>query len=370
MVLRVDTFKSGPFSFRSPTEDLEISYAILQANILFQTVRDLPILPNLASSLDEELIRRSIFGTAAIEGNPLGEEDVSKILANSADVVTTERAKKEILNLSKAYQILGDGNFEKTGITEKLVRTIHTALTNEIDYADNEPGKYRNHRVKVGNEEHGGVYAPPKNLDDIRNLMKEFVSWVNSPEIAELNPFVRASLAHYHFCLIHPFGDGNGRTARLLESIILQSAGIKFVPVMLSNFYYRNIDDYYWAFSNSIKNADTGAFVKFSLKGVIESLNEIKGKIIFIIRRLSLSNYYKFLRQRRDISQRQYDLLALLLESPVSFTHDDLHTKEPYKILYRGVSTRTASRDLKKLTLMKLLNVQDKIYLLNFEALG
>ncbi len=370
MTRRFDTFKSGPFYFRTPIEDTEISNAILEATILFQTVSSLPILPNLASNLDEELISRSIFGTAAIEGNPLGEEDVRNLLSNSTDALTTERAKKEILNLRSAYDFLADGIFEEIEITEDLIGAIHARITGGIEHSTNNPGKYRNHLVKVGNKEHGGIYTPPKNLDDIRMLMKEFVSWINLHEIMELKPFVRASLAHYHFCLIHPFGDGNGRTARLLESIILHSAGVRFVPVMLSNFYYRNFDDYYWAFSNSIKATDSSAFIKYCLKGAIESLKEIKGRITYFIRRLTLRDYYNFMRQRRDISQRQYDLLMLLLESLASFTHNDLHTREPYIILYRDVSTRTSSRDLQKLTSKKLLNIEDKVYTLNFETLG
>jgi len=375
LVRRVDTFKYGPFYFSTEIDEMEISKVLVEANILFQTVNDLPILPEMASSLDEDLISRSIFGTAAIEGNPLGEEDVRNLLYKSSErrtSRTSERAKQEILNLSKAYEIVAKITSDDIEITEDLIKNIHYTLTHGIEHKDNIPGKYRNHLVKVGNPEHGGVHTPPKIIDDIRNLMKEFITWINSPEVTKLDHFVQAALAHYHFSLIHPFGDGNGRTARLLESIILHSAGIKYVPIMLSNFYYRNVDDYYWAFSNTIKAVghDTSPFVKFCLTGAVESLKEIKETITWFIRKLTLRDYYNFLRQKKGISQRQHDLLSLLLDYGSSFTHQDLHTEEPFRILYRKVSTRTSTRDLKKLTLMDILIAKDKVYSLNLKMLG
>jgi Fic family protein len=95
------------------------------------------------------------------------------------------------------------------------------------------PGQYRNHIVKVGNADHGNVYTPPKCLADIENLMREFLEWINSDSITSLNPILRAGLAHYNMGLIHPFGDGNGRTARLIEALLMKSSGIRYVPIML-----------------------------------------------------------------------------------------------------------------------------------------
>mgnify|MGYP002399908374 CR=1 FL=1 len=101
----------------------------------------------------------------------------------------------------------------------------------------NHRGKFqRKNAGQAGNTAHGGIYTPPKILEDVRNLMKEFIQWINSDEIVRLSLFVRASLVHYHFCLIHPFWAGNGRTARLIEALMLQSAGIDYdVPRALSS---------------------------------------------------------------------------------------------------------------------------------------
>lgn len=139
------------------------------------------------------------------------------------------------------------------------------------------PGQYRNHIVKVGNADHGNVYTPPKCLADIENLMREFLEWINSDSITSLNPILRAGLAHYNMGLIHPFGDGNGRTARLIEALLMKSSGIRYVPIMLSNFYYAHINEYCRAFSLTRKDKEhtVTTFLEFVLKGVIESLYAI-----------------------------------------------------------------------------------------------
>lgn len=250
---------------------------------------------------------------------------------------------------------------------------MHKIITEDCEGPENSPGRYRNHVVKVGDEQHGGIYTPPKIFEDIENLMKHFVDWINSKELLEEDPAVRGALAHYHFALIHPFGNGNGRTARAIEAILLKSAGIKFVPHMLSNFYYRNIDEYFWAFSRSERNDtyDITPFIEFFLKGLIVSLEEIQATIFFWIRKFTLRDFYTHLRSEKKISQRQFDLLTLLLESPQEFTLKDLFEKEKFRIIYREVSERTARRDLKLLESKRLIQLNQKgNFFLNDRVIG
>jgi Fic family protein len=375
-VKRIFTLKSGYFNFSHRFSMEALTPLLVEATVLHKTVADLPILPELSSRWEEELIRRSIFGTAALEGNPLTEEKVGEIISDSAGVRTTERAEKEIQNLKAAYDHIGTISTldSPLKITEKLVKQIHEAVTQKIKYKQNLPGGYRNHKVKVGDTEHGGVYTPPKCLPDIENLMKEYVGWLNSDEVVTLDAFFRAALAHYHLGLIHPFGDGNGRTARLVEALVLEVAGIKYVPLMLSNFYYRNIDDYFLMFSQSRKDKqhDVTAFLKFVLRGAVESLNETKDNITFFIRKFTLRDYYHYLRGKKAITQRQHDFLRTLLEGDMRpFDLKDMYSESRFQPLYRDVTERTARRDLAKLKELRLLTVSnDKKYVLHLRTLG
>ena len=374
MVKKVSTFKSGNFVFSRNYNEGELSPLLLQSRILYETVRDLPILPELSAQIEEELIRRSIFGTAALEGNPLTEERVGEIISEAPEGQRMGRAEKEIRNLKDAYDSFVRGwQIPETvsKLEEDLIRQIHSIITHDIEHEYNVPGQYRNHLVKVGDAEHGGVYTPPQVLTDIQTLMKEFTRWINSEEILNLDPVIRAALAHYHFGLIHPFGDGNGRTARLIEALLMRLGGMKYVPIMLSNFYYRNTDDYFWTFSKARKSAehDVTPFVGFVLRGVVESLNEIKGRIIFFIRKFALRDYYTFLRTGKQITQRQHDLLIIALDELTPFALGDLFIVSPFNVLYRNASERTARRDLKKLSEARLLHITEGKYRLNLQVL-
>ncbi|MEW5948457.1 MAG: Fic family protein [Thermodesulfobacteriota bacterium] len=375
LIKKVMTFKSGKFVFSRKFSSEKLTSHLIEARILYNTVTDLPILPELSTRLEEEIIRKSIFGTAALEGNPLSEDRVGQIISGSDKEEQVVRAEKEIRNLKAAYDFIASQRATDSvpELSETMIQKVHALITQDVEYKYNMPGKYRGHPVKVRNMEHGGVYVPPKCLADIKTLMKEYITWINSKEILDQDPAIRAALAHYHLALIHPFGDGNGRTARLVEALLLRLGGIKYVPIMLSNFYYRNIDDYFWAFSNAIKNKehDVTPFLEFILKGVIDSLNEIKGRITFFIRKFTLRDYYAYLKRTRDISQRQHDLLLILLDYLKPFTLGDLFKIPQLNILYRNVNERTARRDLKRLREKALLSpIKDGGYELNWRILG
>ncbi len=343
----------GKFYFCDMFESPEVNSLLIRAQVLNETVRDLPILPDLASSIEPDIMYSSISGTAAIEGNPIPEEDIRRLAAGEDLDKYTLKDKQEIKNLISAYDLLSNVRFPSNSgtLSEELIQKFHEFITFNIPDKCNKPGKYRDGLVYVGDKAHGGVYIPPKIIEDVRDLMKIFIDWINSDLVMELSPFIRASLAHYYFCIIHPFGDGNGRTARLIEAFILESAGIKYAPRELSNYYYRNMDDYYIAFSKSIrKKKDPTPFLTFTLQGVVSSLTDIKDSIIRFIRVFVLKDFYNDLRRRKAITSRQYDLLTLLLENPTTFTLKDLNQRALFKALYLRVTVQTARRDLSKLS--------------------
>lgn len=368
------TFKSGKFYFSEKYDSSQIERLLVRATVLNETIVDLPILPELASQIQPDIMYSSIAGTAAIEGNPITGDDVKKIARGEHVEIYTKKDQQEIKNLIKAYNLLS--GIEPIGepfrLTEELICELHKIITSDVPDENNVPGKYRNGLVYVGDKAHGGIYTPPKIIEDIQNLMREFVEWMNSDEILRLNPFIRASLSHYYFCVIHPFWDGNGRTARLLEAILLQSSNIKYVPRELSNYYYRNVDEYYNSFSKGIKlKNDTTPFLKFCLEAAVDSLARIKETIVYFIRKFSLRDFYRFQKQKKILTTRQFELLSLLLDNPVKFSIKELLENRPFSILYSKITTQTARRDLKKLVFEKLLLVdENNKYSLNFRVLG
>lgn len=374
-VSKVLTFKSGAVALSRSFQRDEIRENIVRFESLFQALAALPILPNIAAKLDADLIRRSIFGTAAIEGNPLSEERVAELLSEPL-VGLRERAEQEIVNLGKAYARFAappaDKKRQPLLVTEELVREINRVITADIAHEHHSPGQYRNIKVEVGDGAHGGKYTPPKILPDIQALMAAFVAWINSEELLLEGALVRAALAHYHLGLIHPFGDGNGRTARLLEAAILVQDGYRYVPVIMSNHYYKEIDNYYIAFRDTEKSADADVtpFVKFFSRILVRAVQDVQERIHLSIRMLALRDYYRYSQEIKTISRRQHDLLQQLLPrlyKPVALA--DLHLDPLFTPLYRSVSEKTARRDLERLTQQRLLLQNGKEYFLNPFAL-
>lgn len=231
---------------------------------------------------------------------------------------------------------------------------------------------YRNIEVKVGDKRHGGVYTPPKTLPDIKALMKLFCEWMTAPAMQEVGFILRAALAHYHLAKIHPFDGGNGRTARYLEAVILHENNVRYVPKSLSNYYHSHIDDYYIAFTETEKNKknDVTAFLRFYLAGYLSSLEAIKDQVLFFIRVFTVKDFLKSSLKVRDISRRQHDLLAILLDTLKEFTLNDLFNDAVLRPLYRDVSEATARRDIKKL-LEKgfILKTERETYAVNIHLL-
>src|SRR3972149_7669594 len=136
----------------------------------------------------------------------------------------TAEAKAEVLNYLKVLEDLPKlAEHEK--ITEKAILKIHKLLTADVLENPADCGAYRNRQVVIGNKLTGVITFRPPDTKDVPVLMKEFVKWLSSKDASETNPVLTAGISHYEFVRIHPFIDGNGRTARTLASLILYLRG-------------------------------------------------------------------------------------------------------------------------------------------------
>lgn len=356
------------FYFSRKHNEKSIQKAVVKAEKAYAIFEGHSLLPDMIAQLEEEFQRKSIHGTAAIEGNPLTEDQVGNILKNR-DRGIKNRSEQEVRNIQRAYEML-DAKTGQIHISEHDITSFHSVLMQDID--ESNPGKYRHKRVTVGDTAHGGIDTPPYRYHDIKLLMKEFIEFINSPDVVRLNPIILGALAHYHLAIIHPFLDGNGRTARIIEALILSSSRMKYMPKLLSYYYHLNIDDYYWSFSRTRKekSRDITHFLSFVCEGVIKSLQYAGDKIIGYITTVLLKEHFRSLREKRMIVQRQHELLQTLLKTSEPITFHDLLTKPPYSLLYRNVSERTVRRDIAKLIKLNLICLsEDGKYNLNRDIL-
>jgi len=179
-----------------------------------------PIVPRWEAELRREALTRSAHHSTSIEGNPLSLEEVTDLLAGR-DVLAHPREKQEVLNYAEVLRYI-DRHFlgQERQVTEETILHLHALAMKDL-LPPAETGQYRRVPVIVGIPATGEVVYRPPDWEDVPGLMADLATWLNSSAAAELMPVLEAGIAHYEFVRIHPFVDGNGRTARALATLIL-----------------------------------------------------------------------------------------------------------------------------------------------------
>ena len=331
--------------------------------------------PEWRNQLDKLNRVRAVFGTTALEGNPLSEAEVSRqieLIDQEGDSVPGAMVTKEQLQIrnSAKAQAWIKKRFEpgSASVTLEDILTMHRMVTQQSDEDHNIPGQLRTFSVQVGSSDTGGIHvgAPHKTL---LGLMEEFTTFLNSERLMNDNPVVKALLAHFFLVTIHPFGDGNGRVSRLLEAGILFQHDYNVHGFYgLSNFFYRNEHDYKSLLQKCRRSQPfkITPFIQFGVKGFASELaginNFIKTKLNRVVyRQMLVSNYSKRIGiRRRLLNVREYQLLQFLLaetepldpfsESPSrKIEFPELRDSSYVRAAYRDVTSRTFYREMLRL---------------------
>jgi Fic family protein len=207
--------------------------------------------------------------------------------------------------------------------------------------------------------------------------MKEFVRWFNGSAPRAWAPAIRAIAAHFFLISIHPFGDGNGRTARGIESFLLYQGGINARGFYsLANFYYQHRPEYV-AMLDHVRfetNRDITPFVSFALLGLVTEQEAVHKEILAQVTIIAFRDFAR--------AQLAYDgklgtksgermfhfLLGLPQEQPISL-RELRQGGHPLSRLYHGVTAKTLSRDLNYLSERGLVKVEDNHVRANVEIM-
>jgi Fic family protein len=244
-------------------------------------------------------------------------------------------------------------------LTEKLIRTIHRITTKDINYTDNTPGRYRTHNVVAG------TYAPPRG-EDVGKLMREFIQWFNSGAPATWDPVVKAIVAHFYIVSIHPFGDGNGRTSRGVESFLLYQAGVNARSFYsLANYYYQHRPEYV-QFLDHVRfqaNGNLAPFVLFALEGLVGELQQVHSEVLTNVKMIAFRDYAREQlaltnKLGSSVGERMANLLVFLSNGEAVSLKDIRSGKHILSRLYRELTTKTLSRDINFLKGQNLVIVE------------
>ena len=206
---------------------------------------------------------RSIHSSLAIEANSLSLDQVRDVIAGKT-VIGPQKEIQEVKNAYKAYGMIE--SFD--GYEEKDLLEAHRVLTYLIE---DDAGEYRNHGEGVFDGDKLIFMAPPENL--VPSLMKDLFSWLKSDQ--ETHVLIKSCVFHYEFVFIHPFGDGNGRTARLWQNVLLTKWEPLFEYVPIESRIQKCQNEYYEVIASCHKNGNSNVFIEFMLRMIDETLDEV-----------------------------------------------------------------------------------------------
>lgn len=244
------------------------------------------LLPKWEASLRRQAKLNDTHSSTAIEGNKLSIEQV-EALADGKDIIATEKDKREVLNYLEALDKL-HSFAEKGKFKVKDLLAIHKAISKDVLRDNKDCGVFRDRQVFVGKRVFNGTgfkeevdYLPPK-TEDVPRLIGEFIDWLNLDKTWETNPVLLAGIAHYEIARIHPFIDGNGRTARIFASLILYLSEFDHRRFFaLDDFYDRDRQSYYAALKTVQEdNNDITRWLEYFTTGVAHSVNEVKEAVL------------------------------------------------------------------------------------------
>jgi len=220
-----------------------------------------PLPPEVTAKLKEYFDVEWTYHSNAIEGNTLTLAETRVVLLDGLTVGGKSlREHLEAINHKHAIDFVEALATGDEPITEHTIRQVHALILRAID--DRHAGVYRQNQVYIA----GSTYVPPGPVE-VPALMADLVRWLNSAEAAELHPVRRAALAHFRLVHIHPFVDGNGRTARLLMNLVLLRDG--FPPAIIRR---EKRSEYYDALDRA-HQGDSDPFVFLVAEEVERSLD-------------------------------------------------------------------------------------------------
>ena len=335
-------------------------------------IAGVPLKPEIAKNLYLLYLAKGVHATTSIEGNTLSEEQVQQQIAKGLKLPKSqEYLGQEVQNVVDACnQITADLRREpRLLLTSDRICQFNALVLRGLDVEDDvRPGEFRRHSVGVGN--YRG--AP---WQDCPHLLERLCDWLNhdfgdppSDELRFAFVLIKTILAHLYIAWIHPFGDGNGRTARLVEFLLLVQSGVPWPAChLLSNHYNKTRARYYAELDRSSKVSNgVVRFLHYAVEGFVDGLKEQIDYIRTQQWAVTWENHVHDRFRDRDTpsSKRQKHLLLDLPGRPV--TRKELAQVSPRVASeYAGRGEKTLTRDINALMKMGLLLRRGKGYVAN-----
>lgn len=315
-----------------------------------------PLVPAWEAKFKKDAMVRTIHFGTKIEGNDLTQDQAQRVArldlvndpeeaAKKAGIIARERDVQEVLNYRNVIKWIDEQDPKNAPdlFSEKTLKHLH-ALTMDKLLIEDQIGYYRRKQVIVkGAGEAAGkvVFRPPVSVE-VPYLIEDFFKWLNHSESKKIHPIFKAAITHYQLVYIHPFIEGNGRTARAMASLVLYATGYDFKRFFSLEEYFDSAVESYYSALQSVQqneNADMTYWLEYFCYGLAVEVDKVKDKVLKLSKDLKMK---KELGRQVALSERQIVILELLQDQG-EITSSDAQDLLP------NVSIDTILRDLKDL---------------------
>ncbi|MFV9689419.1 MAG: Fic family protein [Desulfobacteria bacterium] len=351
-------------SFQKEWEiDTECAYMLGECDAYVKVLSDVPLKPEYRDKLLRVSLIKGAQATTAIEGNTLSQKEIEKLEEGWRLPPSKEYLEIEVKNILEAFnsllpEIVLEGKVRI--VTPELIREFHQMIGKNLgEHFDAIPGRFRDDNRVVGQ------YLAP-DYKFVPELVNRLCIWLrrefhyNDGQNFSTS-VIQAIITHVYIEWIHPFGDGNGRTGRLLEFYILLRSGLpSIVSHILSNFYNQTRPEYYRQLDQARKKRSLTGFIKYAVQGFRDGLKE--NLSVIQEGQFSIFWHYHIYETFADIKYTKKTAFKrkreLILEMPINqeFDVDQIVELTPgVAKKYATVNRATVLRDLKELQQLNLL---------------
>lgn len=357
----------------------EVHYELGQCDAIVEAIRDMPLRPEHYQRLLRVSLIKGAQATTAIEGNTLTVDEIEQISDGASLPPSRKYQEIEVRNVLRAMNELREeiaAEMKPELICSSLLLRFHELIGRDLgEHFDAVPGKFRTDQRVVGKYRCPDAREVPRLVDRLCEWLPAEFGYATGNQ-SFTDAVIQAIVTHVYIEWIHPFGDGNGRTGRLVEFYILLRAGLPDIAShILSNFYNQTRPEYYRQLDLAGKNRDLSGFIAYAVKGFRDGLQGtlagIQRNQLAIAWRTFIYDKFADLRYRkRNVFKRRRELaLHLSVEYPLSLEEIPGSSPELARA-YAGLSPRTLLRDLEVLQKIGLIVQGDSKYLANIQSLS
>lgn len=333
-----------------------------------EVIENAALVPAWEAAFQREAEIRIVHYGTHIEGNPLNLAETREVLDGRA-IAAHERDIQEVINLRNVLRYVDElkQSQDITHITEEIFLKVHAMVVDKI-IPKSQAGSYREQQAVVKNFNTGEVTFVAPSADQVLPMVNQFLTWLTAA--TEIHPVVKAGIIQFEVTQIHPFTEGNGRTARAVATLSLFLDGYDIKRFFsLEEYFDKTAQDYYQTLQavsrqtvDSESERDLTPWLEYFTEGLAKELEKIKERV----KHMSIDAKLKGKMGQLQLSERQAKLVEYMQD------YNSVNNGQ-WRTLLPNVSDDTILRDLHDLIKKKIVKKKGKtkaaVYVLRTDVL-